>query len=114
MLFLLLTRGLPSVQNPLDALLPPGSLRQFDVVSMQFCMHYAFESEEKVRMMLHNVTAYLRPGGMFIGTIPNSRSLLYVPSSSRISPCLLILTQHLIFFQISSFIWVLILILGED
>jgi mRNA (guanine-N7-)-methyltransferase len=43
---------------------------------MQFCMHYAFEAEEKARMMLHNVTTYLRPGGVFIGTIPNSRSLL--------------------------------------
>ena len=63
-------------QYPLDSKLPPGSLRPFDVVSMQFCMHYAFETEEKVRMMLHNVTAYLRPGGVFIGTIPNSRSLL--------------------------------------
>lgn len=51
-------------------------------MSMQFCMHYAFESEEKVRTMLQNVTAYLRPGGVFIGTIPNSRPLLYVSCSS--------------------------------
>ncbi|CAE7078998.1 unnamed protein product [Rhizoctonia solani] len=48
----------------------------FDVVSMQFCMHYAFESLDKVRVMLENVSQYLRPGGIFLGTIPNSQLLL--------------------------------------
>lgn len=57
--------------------LPPGLLvRPFDVVSMQFCMHYAFESEEKARCMLDNVSAHLRSGGRFIGTIPNATQLL--------------------------------------
>ncbi|KUJ12272.1 putative mRNA cap guanine-N7 methyltransferase [Mollisia scopiformis] len=44
----------------------------FDVVSMMFCMHYAFESEEKARRMLKNVAGALKKGGRFIGTIPNS------------------------------------------
>jgi mRNA (guanine-N7-)-methyltransferase len=44
----------------------------FDVVSMMFCMHYAFESEEKARTMLLNVAAALRRGGKLIGVIPNS------------------------------------------
>ncbi|KAH7040322.1 mRNA capping enzyme-domain-containing protein [Microdochium trichocladiopsis] len=44
----------------------------FDIVSMMFCMHYAFESEEKARRMLQNVSASLKKGGRFIGTIPNS------------------------------------------
>jgi mRNA (guanine-N7-)-methyltransferase len=48
----------------------------FDVVSMQFCMHYAFESISKVRMMLENVARYLRRGGRFVGTIPNASFLL--------------------------------------
>ncbi|KAG8748006.1 mRNA cap guanine-N7 methyltransferase [Ceratobasidium sp. 414] len=48
----------------------------FDVVSMQFCMHYAFESLAKVRTMLQNVSDYLRSGGIFLGTIPNSDLLL--------------------------------------
>lgn len=48
----------------------------FDVVSMQFCMHYAFESEEKARTMLDNVSRYLRRGGVFIGTIPNAEWML--------------------------------------
>ena len=43
---------------------------------MQFCMHYAFETEARARMMLENVTRWLRPGGMFIATIPNSEILL--------------------------------------
>ena len=58
---------------------PPARLAQpFDVVSMQFCMHYAFENLQKVRCMLYNVTRWLRPGGAFIGTIPNADQLLYV------------------------------------
>ncbi|ELU44634.1 mRNA capping enzyme [Rhizoctonia solani AG-1 IA] len=59
------------------AVVSPGRLRTpFDVVSMQFCMHYAFESLQKVRTMLENVSDYLRPGGIFLGTIPNSDLLL--------------------------------------
>lgn len=46
--------------------------RGFDVVSMMFCMHYAFETEEKARQMLKNVSGALRKGGRFIGCIPNS------------------------------------------
>ncbi|TAQ85995.1 hypothetical protein B7494_g5685 [Chlorociboria aeruginascens] len=44
----------------------------FDVVSMMFCMHYAFESEEKARCMLKNVAGSLKKGGRLIGCIPNS------------------------------------------
>ena len=44
----------------------------FDVVSMMFCMHYAFESEGKARGMLSNVAGALKKGGRFIGVIPNS------------------------------------------
>lgn len=44
----------------------------FDVVSMMFCMHYAFESEAKARGMLQNVAGSLVKGGRFFGAIPNS------------------------------------------
>ncbi|SPO27543.1 related to RNA (guanine-N7-) methyltransferase [Ustilago trichophora] len=47
----------------------------FDNVTLQFCMHYAWESVEKARVMLDNVSRYLRKGGVFIGTIPDSREL---------------------------------------
>ncbi|KAL9600246.1 MAG: hypothetical protein Q9219_003290 [cf. Caloplaca sp. 3 TL-2023] len=44
----------------------------FDVVSMMFCMHYAFEDEGKARGMLQNIAGALKKGGKFIGTMPNS------------------------------------------
>lgn len=49
-----------------------SSERGFDVVSMMFCMHYAFENETKARQMLMNVAGSLKKGGRLIGTIPNS------------------------------------------
>lgn len=48
------------------------SFLQFDNISMQFCMHYAFSSEASVESMLNNVSKSLRVGGMFVGTIPSS------------------------------------------
>ena len=44
----------------------------FDVVTMMFCMHYAFESEAKAKGMLNNVAGSLKKGGRFFGVIPNS------------------------------------------
>jgi mRNA (guanine-N7-)-methyltransferase len=44
----------------------------FDMVTMMFCMHYAFENETKARGMLRNVAGALKKGGRFIGCIPNS------------------------------------------
>ena len=58
-------------------MLPPEA-QPFDVVSMQFCMHYAFESVQKARMMLENVTRWLRTGGVFVGTVPNAELLMFV------------------------------------
>ncbi len=49
-----------------------SSSRGFDVVSMMFCMHYAFETEAKARQMLKNVAGALKKGGRFLGCIPNS------------------------------------------
>lgn len=49
-----------------------SSDRGFDVVSMMFTMHYAFESEAKARQMLKNVAGSLKKGGRLIGAIPNS------------------------------------------
>ena len=67
------------------ASLPPEALsRAFDVVTMQFCMHYAFETESAVHQMLDNVARYLRKGGRFIGTIPNADFMVYVRHIRRI------------------------------
>lgn len=48
----------------------------FDLVSCQFALHYAFESEERLRAVLQNVSDNLRPGGAFIGTIPDASMIL--------------------------------------
>jgi len=69
--------ALDCYSESLSKALPPAKLAQpFDVVSMQFCMHYAFENLQKARCMLENVSRWLRPGGVFIGTIPNADQLL--------------------------------------
>lgn len=44
----------------------------FDVVTSMFAIHYAFETEEKARQMLSNVSGCLRKGGRFLGVCPNS------------------------------------------
>jgi hypothetical protein len=40
----------------------------FEVVSCQFCLHYYFENELKLRTLLQNVSDNLKIGGHFIGT----------------------------------------------
>lgn len=44
----------------------------FDVVSMMFCLHYSYESEDMARGMLKNVVGALKKGGRFLGVMPNS------------------------------------------
>ncbi|SCV67015.1 BQ2448_5661 [Microbotryum intermedium] len=65
------------VSTDIFQILEPAQLDPlFDVVSMQFCMHYAFESSDKARQMLKNVADSLRVGGTFLGTIPDSDKLM--------------------------------------
>ncbi|KAJ2159652.1 mRNA cap guanine-N7 methyltransferase [Coemansia sp. RSA 552] len=49
---------------------------QADVISAQFCLHYAFESEQKARQMMRNVSEHLADGGAFFCTIPNANWLV--------------------------------------
>ena len=46
--------------------------RTFDLISVQFALHYAFESEGKFRQAMQNISSHLKPGGIIIGTIPNA------------------------------------------
>jgi len=48
----------------------------FDIVSCQFAFHYSFESLEQAECTLKNVSDHLKPGGFFIGTMPNSNDLV--------------------------------------
>ncbi|ORX71785.1 guanine-7 methyltransferase, isoform CRA_d [Linderina pennispora] len=61
--------------EPLEKTLQPPDY-QADVISAQFCLHYAFESEKKARQMMHNVSSHLASGGRFIFTIPNANWLI--------------------------------------
>lgn len=58
-------------EEPMETIVHPDAF-PVDIVSSQFCLHYAFSSEERVRMALSNVSRSLRRGGIFLGTIPNS------------------------------------------
>eukprot|EP00834_Sanchytrium_tribonematis_P008586 NODE_1059_length_2391_cov_1.255672.p1 type:complete len:299 gc:universal NODE_1059_length_2391_cov_1.255672:2136-1240(-) len=49
-------------------LMSPNS---FDLISSQFCFHYAFESKTRVKNTLYNISQVLKSGGYWIATIPN-------------------------------------------
>ena len=42
--------------------------RGFDIISIQFALHYLFENEGKLDGLLKNISQNLRPGGFLIGT----------------------------------------------
>ncbi|CAM9351246.1 unnamed protein product, partial [Discosporangium mesarthrocarpum] len=48
----------------------------FDVVSMQFALHYMAQSEKRMRHFLAEVSRRLRPEGLFIATTMDSRVLI--------------------------------------
>ncbi|XP_022094534.1 mRNA cap guanine-N7 methyltransferase-like [Acanthaster planci] len=49
---------------------------QFHLTSCQFSFHYSFESQAQAETMLRNACERLRPGGYFIGTVPNGCELV--------------------------------------
>ncbi|KMZ64992.1 mRNA cap guanine-N7 methyltransferase 1 [Zostera marina] len=48
----------------------------FDICSCQFALHYSWSTEARARRALENISALLRPGGTFIGTIPDSNVII--------------------------------------
>ncbi|KAI9104674.1 guanine-N(7)-methyltransferase [Phlyctochytrium arcticum] len=50
--------------------------KHFDLVSCQFALHYAFESESRTRAALSGIASLLSPGGVFFGTVPNAQWLI--------------------------------------
>ncbi|KAM0835524.1 hypothetical protein ACQ4PT_062874 [Festuca glaucescens] len=48
----------------------------FDICSCQFAMHYSWSTEARARQALANISALLRPGGTFIGTMPNANVII--------------------------------------
>jgi mRNA (guanine-N7-)-methyltransferase len=51
---------------------------ELDLVSCQFSFHYCFESLPQAETMLLNAAECLRPGGYFIGTIPDAYEIMWV------------------------------------
>ncbi|CAO1427860.1 unnamed protein product [Diamesa serratosioi] len=47
-----------------------------NLVSCQFAFHYCFESPKQAETMLKNVSECLKPGGYFIGTIPDAYDIM--------------------------------------
>lgn len=48
----------------------------YDIVSCQFCLHYFASSEEHLQEFFSNIAQVLKPGGVFIGTVPNGDTVL--------------------------------------
>ncbi|KAL8239237.1 hypothetical protein R6Q59_015804 [Mikania micrantha] len=48
----------------------------FDLCSCQFAMHYSWSTEARARRALANVSSLLRPGGIFIGTMPDANVIV--------------------------------------
>lgn len=63
--------------------IPPGG--KFDLVSCQFALHYAFQTEKRARTMLKNISKNLKEGGIFFCTIPNETILQSKLYKSRTS-----------------------------
>lgn len=56
--------------------LPKNAPTEFDISSCQFALHYSFRSQKCARQLLQNATEMLRPGGYFIGTVPNACAII--------------------------------------
>lgn len=50
--------------------------REFDLVSCQFALHYSFADEQRAWQFLKNATERIRPGGYFIGTLPDAYQIV--------------------------------------
>ena len=52
-------------------------MERVNFVSCQFALHYFFESENRIRSLLYNVSSRLALGGHFIATFPNSDRIVH-------------------------------------
>ena len=59
--------------------------KAYDVVSCMFALHYFCGSERALDHILRNVRASLKPGGFFIGTVPDGAKILDHVSSPMLT-----------------------------
>ncbi|XP_072969552.1 mRNA cap guanine-N(7) methyltransferase 1 isoform X1 [Typha angustifolia] len=48
----------------------------YDICSCQFALHYSWSTEARARRALANISALLRPGGTFVGTMPDANVII--------------------------------------
>ncbi|XP_057825677.1 mRNA cap guanine-N7 methyltransferase 1 isoform X8 [Cryptomeria japonica] len=48
----------------------------FDICSCQFALHYSWSTKERARRALLNVSTLLRPGGTFVGVMPDANVIV--------------------------------------
>lgn len=53
-----------------------GPSERFDVISVQFALHYMFETEASALTFFRNIGDRLMPGGVFMGTIADGNILI--------------------------------------
>ena len=66
---------IPGIDSLITKYLINNRLKQFDLVSCQFSLHYYFSSESALRNMLALVSKFLKPGGYFFGTTVDGDSI---------------------------------------
>ena len=66
---------IPGIDSLITKYLIDNRLKQFDLVSCQFSLHYYFSSEPALRNMLGLVSKFLKPGGYFFGTTVDGDSI---------------------------------------
>jgi len=49
---------------------------RYDLVSCQFALHYAWDTEQRARQVMANVAARLKPDGVFVATFPDYAEIL--------------------------------------
>lgn len=50
--------------------------RPFDAVTCMFALHYFFESEAAAHAIMRTISHNLRPGGVFLGIVPDGRAVM--------------------------------------
>ena len=60
-----------------DVLQAPGL--EFDVVCYNFSLQYIFQSEDYARMCIQSISRLLKPGGKFMGVVPDATKILKRP-----------------------------------
>ena len=53
-----------------------GAHEQFDAISIQFALHYLFQTEQRALSFFRNIAGRLAPGGVLVGTIPDAAVLV--------------------------------------